>query len=76
MNNTIRITFKNPDAVDDAKYAFHQDNEEAYGKMSEGDLDRFIEKVDETIYRFIRGGEYVTIEIDIENSTAKVLERK
>jgi hypothetical protein len=76
MNNTIRITFKNPDAVDDAKYAFHQDNEEAYGKMSEGDLDRFIEKVDDTIYRFIHGGEYVTIEIDIQNSTAKVLERK
>jgi ABC-type amino acid transport substrate-binding protein len=73
MNHKLRITFKNPDAVDNAKYAFHQDNEEGYGKLSENDMDAFIEKVDNTIYKFIRNGEYVTIEIDVEEGTARVI---
>jgi ABC-type amino acid transport substrate-binding protein len=76
MNNTIRITFKHPDAVDAAKYDFHHANEEEYSQLSEDEMDAFTDKLDNALYKFIRGGEYVTIEINIDDGTATVVPNK
>lgn len=56
----LKITFKNPDAVDEA--------------LSDSGLSLGNEGLKETISKFIEYGEYVTIELDTEKGTARVIE--
>jgi hypothetical protein len=76
MRTTLQITFKHADAVDYAKYDFHQANETAYSNLTDKEMDAFTDKLDNTIDKFVRSGEYVTIEFDIEAGTAIVVPTK
>ena len=71
----IKITFKTPDAVDDA---LEQEFATNYEEDSPSDRDE--ERVEEmketarnTIEKFVRCGEYITVEFDTDNDTATVL---
>jgi hypothetical protein len=77
--NYMTITFKTPDAVSDAvdneidqlreldKELGREQDEEVYYQLKE-DWMKFLE-------RFTEYGEYITIEFDLDNETAKVMER-
>jgi len=58
--STLTVSFKTPDALDDALEG-----------LEEGSLER--EKAEAVAEIFIKYGEYVTIEIDVEASTARVV---
>lgn len=73
----IRITCKTPDCLDDAiEEAISNERgiEEIPNEEDEGELDQK-EELHAICSRWVRYGEYVTIEIDTEKNTAVVLER-
>ena len=77
--NYMTITFKTPDAVSDAvdneidqlreldKELDKEQDEEVYYQLKE-DWMKFLK-------RFTKYGEYITIEFDLDNETAKVMKR-
>lgn len=57
----IKVTFKTPDAIDDATE----------------DLDDYQQsRAKQVMHKYIRYGEYINVEFDIEKGTATVLEAK
>lgn len=58
----LKITFKNPDAVNEA--------------LENAGISLGNEGLNEAISKFIKYGEYVTIELDSEAQTARVIEVK
>ena len=77
----IRIMFKTPDAVDDAlDRAFPADfdpndetPEEIAEEIAEENRVLKVEEARRKIEQFVRHGECVTIEFDLETGTAKVV---
>jgi hypothetical protein len=75
----IRIRLKSPDAIHDAVYSA------AYDEMAEQDGDEFMESNVEgfvselfagSLRKWIAYKEYLTVEIDTEEETARVLEQR
>lgn len=75
----IRITFKTPDALNDAlkEYAEEVVDEEE-GPMRAVDKEEFVfeekELIEKKLGKFIRNGEYITVEFDLDDGTATVVE--
>ncbi len=71
----VQITFKTPDAAelaaeDTAHHVFNEDTElhqENYELLKDDILTK--------LGKWIRSGEYVTVEFDLENGNARVVER-
>lgn len=74
----IRVTFKTPDAIDSAarelaiaEVGEHQDDREDIERMSDE-----YESAKKKLQKWISGGEYLTVEFDLDAMTATVIEKK
>ena len=63
----FRVTFKDPDGVTDALCDAGLVDRSGYTDEDQGEL------VSERLEKFIRYGEYITIEFDIDSGTATVI---
>ena len=78
----MRVTFKDPDVLADALYDIEKDIERGLAKtlnFSEADasaeaIERMIPMHD-LVKKFIRYGEYITIDFDTETNTATVISK-
>lgn len=62
----LRLTFKTPDVLGDAI-------EEALQNLPDYEFEHRRRQIEQSARQWIRYGEYVTIEIDIEQRTARVV---
>jgi hypothetical protein len=69
------VTFKTPDAIHDALADLRRDATEVASPMDEDTLDAFLQDASKLMGEFIEHGEYVDIEFDTHEKTAKVLRR-
>lgn len=71
MSRKIQITLKDPDGVYESlkDFAMDEDDETIRGRLQ----DRVSELEDE-VRRWVEYGEYVRIEIDLDEGTARVVE--
>lgn len=76
MLGKIQIRFKSPDAVDLAVDNYIENSLEEFidegGKSYEFDEDNLRAEIRQKINNFVKWGEYVTIEIDLDSNFAKV----
>lgn len=75
---TVRVTFKDPDVVGDAvKEAVHEWAEKHLAGLDpeerEAAEDLRAEKVRAALSEWVRYGEYITVEFDLDAKTARVL---
>lgn len=74
----IQLTLKDPDGVYDSIEDFIEDNipEVLSDEEKESLKEERREKLNTQLSKFIKFGEYITIEIDLDANTSKVLENK
>ena len=81
----IRLTFKTPDVMDQVreevkedvknKKKFREDDEhEESWEDDEDEIEERLNHLSITIFQFVRNREYVTIEFDTDEDTARVIE--
>jgi hypothetical protein len=72
----ISIGFKSPDAVDWAVDNHVTNLRKEFiangGKSYEFDEDNLVPEIRQKINKFVRWGEYITVEIDLDNETIRV----
>jgi len=73
----IKITLKDPDGVYDSLQKAAEESVDEITGIDEDEKEELIErrkeKISESIEKWVEYDEYVTIEIDTDNNTAKVL---
>ncbi len=65
----IQLTFKTPDVLDQLQRKSYSDQD-----ISDDELNDEIEKAEKILAKWIKWSEYLTVEFDLENQTAKILE--
>ncbi len=65
----IKLTFKTPDVLDQLDRKIYYDDD-----ITDEELDEKIDEARSIISKWIEYSEYLTVEFDLENQTAKVLE--
>jgi hypothetical protein len=75
--NTFHVTFKTPDAVSNACEEYAHDRVAALypnsGQSRANNFDNVAHEAEQAAKKFVRHGEYVTIEFDIDAGTATVV---
>lgn len=75
----LRITMKDPDGVYDSVWRYAEQHYEERADLEAEEKGMLIEArvdmVNEMLRKWVRFGEYLTIEVDTEKATAKVVEQ-